>query len=431
MSDFSPRFCDRCKEPKNRLIDGVDIILRCSCDWEAGFGERLRATCHPAFWSGWSLTQWDPPIFKYGGIGVFKNFIKLQKANAINKMYDFCFRILENDPEPGKRRFAIYKSMEKGKTLFIRGPQNSGRGCLISCIKMFCATKQDISATPNPADWSTFKSEILQSEWNGKEADMMKLMVAEQYQNVKMLCLENVKGEGELIPGDKFPRRPFRGSNMVDALLTKRAFQPGGMVLTSGEFIKEIGDTVGDKLPDILQSDSTSLILLFSPKEADALYEGLLGRMNALRLEASSVEGRDQAKTLQNKISIERLADTIKECLYLEKAFPTVSPIGTESLTERLTVGGDMFPPEALATYAEFNKEWATKGLAYEEGLKRAYQSAASGSKELSYKMSPRELVETGKMMSDACGEDEDINKLIRAAREKRDKILSEKTNHD
>lgn len=430
-SEFTPRFCERCKEPKNRLIDGRDVITRCSCDWEAGYLERLRATVHQDFWYNrtkpWSLKAWDPLLFKYGGKGVFRNLIKVQKAYVINKLYDFCFKLLENDPFPGQRRYSLYRSMEKGRTLFIRGPNNSGRGCLVAYIKMFCAIR-DISTTPNPADWSTFKSEVLASEWNGKEADLAKLQVAEQYQNVKVLVLENLKGEGQLQQGERFPRRPFRGANLVDSILTKRTFQQGCTVFTSGEFAREIGDTVGDKLPDMLDSDNTTSIIMFSPAEADSLWDGLNRKISSMRLEIAGMQGAAK-ETLQNKMSIERAADTVKECLFLEKAYPIVNPGDSEPVTQMLKFAKDnKYPAEVLAAFSEFNRNWTGKTLAYEEGLKRAYQTAAGSSKELSYKMSQKELIETGKMMSVACGSvDDEINALIDGARKTRDLIETQK----
>jgi len=429
MLDFKPRFCDKCGEPKNKLENGIVVITRCTCDWEIGAYEQGRLTVHPDFLNGWTLKDWNPGLFVGGGNGIFRNLIKIQKACAIKALYEFCFKIIQNDPTPGRSRYSLFQSMDRGKTLFIRGPNNSGRGCLMATIKMFCAF-HDISTTPNPGDWSTFKSEVLQSEWNSKEADMAKLLVNEQYLNVKVLALEHVRGEGQLSQGERFPRRPFRGCNVIDSILTRRTFQKGCMLFTSAEFIKEIGDTVGDKLPDILESEHTSTILMFSPAEADALLDGVMKRLSVMRVEAHSLANSGKG-TLQTQFSEERAIESLKEALFLETAFPTLEIEGSIPIKDKIDQDegsqDPKFSAEVYKTYAEFNKNVREKNLAYDEGMKKAYQSAVIGCKELAFKMSQRELIQTGKMMSEAYGSVASINKIIEDARQIREVILTQK----
>lgn len=219
--------------PKNAIRNGVEIILRCPCDWERGYHDRMKRTVHPDYWQK-TILDWSPGIFKQGGPGTFKNLIKIQKAFCRIRLYNFWFRLLSNNPN----KYAWERSLETQQTLYIRGPAHSGRDLLISQIKMLAAAK-NISTTSIPNDeWSTFKSKISQCNWNGKEADEAKFEAAENYRDVKLLTLKNVRGENS-----KFP---FRASTLVDDLLIKRSMKQGSMVLAGYDFINQIGDSMGE-----------------------------------------------------------------------------------------------------------------------------------------------------------------------------------------
>lgn len=402
-TDFKQRFCKECKGAKNAMENGVEVLLRCTCDWMQEFIERLRATVSHEFWRDGknfklkTINNWDPALFKSGGIGEFKGLIEMQKAVAVQRLFDFCFTKEEG-------RFSIYKSIERCKNLFVRGPVHSGRGLLTATIKIFCAM-HDISVTPNPADWSTFKGDILAADWNGRDGEEAKMKVSEQYMNVKILSLENIKGEGH--PGERGNRRPFRGSQGIDALLTKRSFHQGSLVFTSSEFAREIGDSVGDKIQDILDSDNTSLILMFSPAEADALLEGVRQRMKILRREVKSFQDM-QKKGVSDEHSFERAAETFKDAYFLDLAFESLRwPGEGDTVALTLETTGAAFPPLIVQTFADLEKiKQDDKSLAYQQGMEKAYKSAAGACKELASKMSHREMVETGKMMSNACNAD-------------------------
>lgn len=421
---FKEQKCGVCGEPKNELRDGNEIILRCTCDWERGYHDRLKRTVHPDYWLK-KITNWSPPAFKDGGRGRFKSLIKIQKATAMQRLYDFCFKIHGRDKGTGFKQYALYKSMERGRNLYIRGPNGSGRGLLTATIKIFTAMK-NISTTPLPGDWSTFKSEIAQSDWNSREADIVKMSIIENYRNVKLLALENVKGESG-------GARKFRSSTLIDDMLTKRSMLQGSMVMTSSDFIRQIGDTVGDRLPEILTSENTSIIIMFSPKEADALLSALVSYMSSARLVVLQLK-QSAKEGLSNQLADDKAVEAVEEVLYLEDAFPEVPAVTTEaslkfnkanSVTTSLALG--KYSMESIKqAFAKFNVDKKENNLAYQERHQRVLVNAVKASKELGSRMEEKEMLETGKMMSLACRPLESVKACIAAATELREKMVSE-----
>ena len=426
LTEFSPRFCPCCGEPKNEIKDGVEIIKRCTCDWERGFHDRVRKTIHYSFWRDGVVTikDWSPPLFKDGGPGRFKTFIKIQKAVAIHKLYDFCFKFIGKTPE-NKKVYALDKNMERGRSFYIRGPLGSGRGTLLSQIKFFAAFR-DISTTPNPADWATFKSEIAQCNWNGKEAEIAKDNVSDQYRQVKLLTLENVKGEES-----KFP---FKGASLIDDLLTKRNLNHGCNIFTSSDFVGQLGNLVGDRLPEILMSEGTSIVLLFHPTEADALLNAVIRR----RIKLEDIIAKcnfGQSKTHQDSLQEDKNLELVKELLYINEAFgclplslslQSVSKLQTESLVEQLGLKPEQFHEKIQKVWAAFGVSKEEKGLEYEEALKRVYISVIKECPELGNRMTEKEMIETGKMIRLACSEKDVINKYINDAQQLREKMFNE-----
>lgn len=425
--EFQPRFCPICNGPKNELRDNVEIILRCTCDWERGYHDRIRKTIHYSFWREKvkNIKDWSPPIFQQGGPGRFKNFIKVQKGICIHKLYDFCFKYFGKD-EFGHKTYALDKSIEKGRNLYIRGPNGSGRGLLMSQIKFHTAWR-DISTTPLPGEWSTFKSDMAQCNWNGKEADDAKARVLDSYRNVKLLTLENVRGENS-----KFA---FKGAIPLDDLLTKRSLMQGSMVLSSSDFIHQLGDAIGDRLPDILLSDNTTLILMFSAEEADALVGALVRRLTKLREQVLKAElGK---KGVQNQYDEERILEMAQEVFIIENAFPKISLSNSlqgaqtkisegDSLSYQIDMNPSRFHEKLRELWAAFNAAKQEKSLAYQEGLKKVYIAVMKDCPELGQKMSEKEMIETGKLMSFACSEPEKIKNLLIKSKELMDKMLSE-----
>ena len=91
MSEFFFRKCPKCGDPKNELTDGQEYILRCRCDWQAGYIERFFRTVHKEF-HGKTLNDWSPDIFKGNAVTSFKSLIKVQKALAIEQLNSFYYK---------------------------------------------------------------------------------------------------------------------------------------------------------------------------------------------------------------------------------------------------------------------------------------------------------------------------------------------------
>jgi len=434
QNEFQQRFCPVCNEQKNKLVDGVEIITRCTCDWQRGLHERIKKTIPFDFWGktpkgekearSITFADWSPPLFRDGGSRKFKSFIKVQKAFCIQRLYNFCFKRLSEKGSPDPI-YALDKSIERGHNLYIRGPAGSGRDLLISQIKFHTAYRK-ISTTPLPGEWSTFKSEIAQCNWNGKEADEAKQIVADKYRHVQLLTLSNVKGENS-----KFP---FKGATLIDDLLSKRALSQGSMVFTSSDFIHEMGESVGDRLPDILRSDNTSLILLFDPVEADELLNTIIRRLLKLR---DSVEKMEFGKKgVQNQLSEEKDLETLNELFLMEEIFKKIpisnsfqdatSKLSNESISELIDLEPAKYHEKIRQKWLQFNAIKKENSLAYQENLKKVYIAIVKDCPGIGNKMTEKEMIETGKMLKYACSGDEEIKSLLEHVRQLREKILTE-----
>ena len=131
--EFIQKNCPECGEPKNAIREGKERRLRCKCDWERGFFDRVKATIHPDFYekSVKTLRDWHPAIYEpFGHWDKSKEMpteeqriVMAQKAVAIHLIYDYCYR-------KGAAGVALEDSVSSGKNIFIRGPYGSGRGLL-------------------------------------------------------------------------------------------------------------------------------------------------------------------------------------------------------------------------------------------------------------------------------------------------------------
>ena len=417
-SEFIQVVCPKCGEQKNTLRNGQEVRLRCTCDWERGYHERIRRTVMPTFYENGRKTimDWSPPMFKQGVGGEFKSFIKVQKSLAMRKIYDFCFRPVSDSP----RVYSLNRSVDTNRNLYIRGPLNSGRDLLLASIKIFAAAK-DLSATPVPYEWATFKQDVAQSDWQGREAEMARIRIADQYRNVKLLTLANIQGE-TFWNDDKKPRR-FRSSLVIDDILTRRMTMPGSIVLTSAEFIGQIADSMGDRLPEILTSPKTTIIIMFSVDEADSLLTSLTRKLLSLRAAASKARSITEKKKIQEDLAEKKILEEILDCLYLETLLPDLSP--NDSLTRLLDLDPGSYPQKVNEVFAQFKSDQQANNLTYREGVKRAKVMAVTECQELKHKLSVREMEEVGEMLSLACSGKDRVNALVQEAQLLREKMVS------
>jgi len=417
---FTPSVCPKCGEPKNVVsAEGQEIRVRCTCDWERGFHDRIKHTIMRTFYDNGfkTIMDWSPPIFKQGGTGKFKTFIKIQKALAMQKIYDFCFKIIS--PGESNRIYSLYKNIQQNHNLYIRGPLNSGRDLLLATIKIFAAA-HDISTTPIPYEWATFKQDISQSDWNGKEAELARARVTDYYRNVQLFTLANVQSEGHW---NDEKRKKFRSSLLIDDVLTRRQTNPGSMIFTSAEFIGQIGDGLGDRFPEILTAPKTSILIMLSSLEADRLLDTLDRKLNALRQIANKIKESDK-KTHQDALAEKALLKQVEECFYLEHVFNRTA-IHDDSLTQNVQVENS-YLSKVKEKLIEFNTDKEANNLTYQEGVKRAKISIVKECQELSSKMTPREIEEVGEMMCVACSGEDKVKEFSRHAVQLREKMAKE-----
>ena len=419
---FVARSCPVCGEPKNELRDGKDFILRCHCEWKRGTLERLKKTVSQNFWKtegkpAKNLSDWNPPIFRADGACRFQSLIEVQKLAVIHKMESFCFK---QQKEGKTYRHALTSSVEQRKNMFIRGPMGSGRGLLVATIKMLAAGK-DISATPNPGEWATFKSDLVASETFGPAGEAAKIASCENYADVALLTIENARSETEFAYESKDGfRKKWRGAVAADSVFIKRQCKPGSVVVTSFDFIRQIGDSFGDKLFELLCSPATSLALMFDKKEADSLLDGLRAKSRYYSKIFSDLRPDDSRTGIKERLAAMETLREAEDALYFEDAFPAVP--GDDGLAEAKSLKGSLglggWPKQVMESFAKFNVNKSNNTMEYKDRIRRACLLATEACPSLAAKMTEKERVETGRMMSVACSPVERIEKLAAAAKE-------------
>lgn len=429
INEFIERKCPHCGERKNELIDGEEFILRCQCDWENGFKNRLISTVHPDFWKNEKkMIDWSPTIFKNGGNTQFTNFVKIQKANVIYKLNEFYFKetTLNN-----KKITSLQKSIEYARNLFIRGPANSGRGLLVACIKTFAAMK-DISTTPLPGEWSTFKFLLQESTSYGDIGIQAKSTINEQYRDVKLMTIENLRSE---IPfsllDDKPVYKKIRGSSTFDDLLARKSSVKGSMVFSSLDFIGQFKDSISDAMPEILLSDKTMVILMLSCNEIESLLNGIEKRCNDLIRSCNILTGKkvESKKTIVEKKSEEENLIQLKYLLYTSDIFDIVPSsdsinLKTYSMILKESIKNKSANEKVNEVYEEYLRVKEENGEEYQNNIYRAMIFAIKECKELYPKLSEKELIELGKMISLACKSKDEIDEYMKGAIELR-KMMS------
>ena len=386
---FEQKACPECGEPKNALRNGKEMLLRCKCDWERGFFDRVKATIHPEFYekSVKTLRDWHPAIYEPFGHWdksrkmptEEQRMVMAQKAAAIHAIYDFCFRKAEGG------RVALEESVASGRNMFIRGPYGSGRGLLAASIKMMAAAKC-LSATPVPAcEYDIFKSEIYRAEALGQEGGVAKAEVGSKYTGVDMMVLENVRAESTInMAGAHVPRK-FKAAGAVDAMMAERICRRGSMVVTSYSFVGEIADTFGDTFYDVfLRSDKTSLVLLLGKDEISRAVKSIRAQVQKITRSLQDKRQTTLSGTAIEKKVVEQEMEEYMYGLYFCEAFPDASPAPAGGRKDRMMAetegdldGHKSQSREVSKAVAEFNQQKREQGLEYKEGVRLAQQSAA------------------------------------------------------
>jgi hypothetical protein len=425
---YIPRICQSCGAKKSELRDEVEYMLKCKCDWERQFWPMLTSTVHESFRHK-SMGDWSPKLFSEAQSRSFKRLIKVQKADAIAKVWNFAFRPFTKGVVTTN---ALTKSIQNRHNLFIRGPKNSGRGLITASIKLLAAVR-GIQSTPLPGDFDTFKAELAQTESFSAAGADARILVSQKYEDPPLLALEDVRGE--LITrysGDKIPKKS-KAADAIDRLLAARALRPGAMLLSGPDFIGQLQDTLGDRLPEILDSDNTSIILLFHPKEADALLAGLKMYRESLEdvVRQAIGTGSNEKLSTKDKKYFDEQAELLRQALYFEEAFPNVpegcDPNGSVGqgicFYDMVTDDEKRLHKKMLEVVRTFNAAKASKDEAYADGVRTAQINAARSCKTLASRMTERELYETGRLMSMATMPAERVAEIIEKARAMRDKM--------
>ena len=397
--------CPTCNSPKREILpDGSWHVRRCKCDWEKLFIERTAATVSPSWWlpdgSRADMGKWDPPLFQNDTR--FRNLMQVQKTIACKKLCHFCY---DATPIQGGHSMALEKSIGEKRNIFVRGPRGSGRGMIVANVKALAAAR-NISASPNPGEWSVFKNDAWLATLFGKEGENGRQVFECKYQMPSLLALEGV----DLLPAKSNGQFRFRAADRIDLLLADRQALPGSIVLTSARFAGQVGDSYGEKLLEMFLSPITSLILLFSPGEADLLLGAIKKRAAKARSACVNPDAwKRKGDEGSREMDADRRTEAIEDAFYFEEAF---SEIPGEAEGKRMGAKiacPEMFP-EIDRVKEVLLKEWGrlvgereSKPPARAKGIEKACFEAAKGCVEVTSGMSDREILETGRLMARAC----------------------------
>lgn len=412
--------CPECKEPRMIEVDGKEVFYRCQCDFQLGLHTRLSRTLHPSLWKPKfrGIGEWNPPSLAPTQ-SKFPTLMRAQKIRALSALHSFAFA-------SGADKYSLPDSISQSKNLFIRGPEMSHKALMISSIKMLAAVL-NITVTPLPGDFDVFKSDIAEAESTNMAGAEAKLRVFERYEVPKIMCLDNVRASFRLVPrpaGSKMTseRAPkeIRGFEQVDRLMAVRASRPGSLVLSSTDFIGEIGETCGERLFDILASQRTSLILLFHPDESADILDALFKKVwadNNLILTMRQDGNKTKAEQLTDEQKIESLVDA----LYFEETFKVVrDPTGREESRDvRETMGGSLaqsYPKKLQDAFRRFEVSVREQNHEYRLGVKQALNNWCSCSPKWQQSLSMPEREEVGRILMLACETQEEIDSQARSA---------------
>jgi hypothetical protein len=427
--EYIVRRCPICQAPTSEFKDGQERLFPCTCDWASEFWNRVQTVVYQDFLDK-NMGNWSPKIFSPENSRNFKRFIKIQKVVAIQRVYDFAFRAVDAKGAP---ICAISKSVAANRNLFIRGPRGSGRGLITASIKMF-ATAKKISSTFLPGTFDVFKDDVSQTRQMGREGADARILVAHKYEDVALLALEGVKGEVSKNYKGEAIQRKHPAADAIDRTLAMRAGRPGSLLVSGPDFIQEIGDTAGDRLYEMLLSDKTSIVIMLTPNEADALLTSLRLRLDYYKQWLENLWSTDWEKgdkKLRDSKHLTEQAAVLQQALYFERAFPQIpSSIDKNGISHfTFDFAGDVndrigkLPTKLAQSFREFSAACDAKDFTYAEGVKDAQTSAVRECKALASRMSEREIEEVGAMLSMATAPKEEVARLIEEARILRDKM--------
>lgn len=414
--------CPVCQKKKFEMRNGEKYILRCDCEWQDSYLRRMAINVHSDYWLKWP-TDWNPKI--YDEKSSLSNFIKLQKAAAMIKLYQFAFKKVPL--VTGETNHSIYNAIDGNRNLFIRGVAGSGRGLIAASIKKMAVGKE-INITPSPSEFDIFKSECLEAVQFGKTAEDMRIKIESKYVDPEIMFLEEMKSEIQ-IKSDVNPnftplRRKFKAFSVIDSVITKRIMKNGCIVVTSGAFLGEIMDDYGERLVELLaDEDKTSLILMFSIPEVEEIKNSIVDRLNVMHDYAEIFCTKKSSQTKAGRLELqsqkEQLA-LLEEGLYLYAGLKHT--ISIKLATEMIKRGiEDIFESpqdfdqslSSMVVRVKDEKKNNTEG--YKKSVLRAIYNSIRSRKTIGPRLSDVECMEASRILAKS-DSDKDTKNIVDTA---------------
>lgn len=418
--------CTRCGQPTSKIEDGKEVHLRCYCEWQRGYSERLRKTIHPEFLKPVkTIKDWNPKLFTSG----FMELMEVQKVLAIKRLKDFAYG---NDFD----RKTLDANISERNNLFIRGPSGSGRGLLLSTIKMHAAIRE-ITVTPIPCDYDIFRAEMAEADSFGSIGQEKKLNVALKYERPQIMIVENVRAEGYFPTSVGQATKKIKGVQSADATVAKRLARPGSIVISSYDFVGEIKDSIGERMLEVLESPRTKHILMFDPNESLTLRKSLWDRKKLMLERMTQIRTDDSEKRMRmEKMGEEEQFAVLEDALFFEEAFRGMKPMPGDDvmpIQAQMEMGAPNWVKRdrVLKTWEMFVSARQDQDAQYKQGIQRARVEAVRGCKVMAQKMTEGEMLETGMMLSYACmvnadGDDPKLAEWKKQAEESKNRMVSD-----
>jgi len=391
--------CTRCGQPTSKEEDGKLVYLRCYCDWQRGYAERIKKTIHSEFLKPVkTIKDWNPKLFSTG----FAELMEVQKVLAVKRIRDFAY---------GKDydRKALDSNIMERRNLFVRGPSASGRGLLLAMIKMHAAIRE-ISVTPLPCDYDIFRADYAEAESFGQIGEEKRLNVAQKYEYPQIMVVENVRAEIKFRNQTGLPTRRIKGFTVVDATIAKRLAKPGSVVVSSYDFAGEIQDSMGERMFELLESPRTSRLLMFDPNETTTLRRAIHDRKKIMIERMSQIRTDDSGdrKMRSEKMGEDEQMAILEDALFFEEAFKGLKPLPGDDVMPihaQMEMGAPNWAKRerVLRAWESFVAARKDKDVEYKIGLQRARTETVRSCRVIAQKMTEQEMLETGQMLSYAC----------------------------